>query len=103
MITSPTASKTLEVNLARADLKLRPSEYILLNVGTTLGGFLAGLMLSQGNLLIALAGLVVGFYLPRFYVRQLQARRLQAFNNQLGDTLLLLANSLRSGYSLLNP
>lgn len=101
MITSPSASKTLEVNLARADLKLRPSEYILLNVGTTLGGFLAGLMLSQGNILIALAGLIVGFYLPRFYVRQLQARRLQAFNNQLGDTLLLLANSLRSGYSLL--
>lgn len=101
MIASPTASKQLEINLARADLRLRTSEYILLNIGTTLGGFLAGLLPSRGNLLIALGGAIVGFYLPRFYVRHLQNRRLQAFNNQLGDTLLLLSNSLRSGYSLL--
>jgi tight adherence protein B len=30
-----------------------------------------------------------------------QTRRLNAFNDQLGDTITLLANSLRSGYSLL--
>ncbi len=101
MIVSPSASKQLAINLARADLKLRTSEYVLLNIGTTLGGFLGGLVLTQGNLLIGLAGMVAGFYFPRIYVRQLQARRLSAFNNQLGDTLLLLSNSLRSGYSLL--
>ncbi len=101
IIASPTMSKQLELNLARADLKLRTSEYILLNIATTLGGFLAALMVTQGNLLIALAGMIAGFYAPRTYVRILQSRRLDAFNNQLGDTLLLLANSLRSGYSLL--
>jgi tight adherence protein B len=101
MIVSPTLSKQIELNMARADMKLRPAEYVLLNIATTLGGFVAGLMLARGNWLIALAGLVVGFYAPRFYVRYLESKRLQAFNNQLGDTLLLLANSLRSGYSLL--
>jgi tight adherence protein B len=35
------------------------------------------------------------------YVKIQQRRRLNAFNDQLGDTINLLANSLRSGYSLL--
>ena len=34
-------------------------------------------------------------------MRFLQGRRLNAFNNQLGDTIVLLSNALRSGYSLL--
>ncbi len=88
-------------DLARADIKLTPSEYIAINIGTVLIGFLLALFLGRNNLLFALAGGIIGFYLPRLYVRQLQARRLTQFNNQLGDTLILLANSLRSGYSLL--
>jgi tight adherence protein B len=57
--------------------------------------------LARGSLLFGLVGGIAGFYAPRLWVRQLQARRLNTFNNQLGDTLILLANSLRSGYSLL--
>jgi tight adherence protein B len=43
----------------------------------------------------------LGFFLPRFYVKFRQAQRMKAFNNQLGDAINLLANGLRSGYSLL--
>ncbi len=56
---------------------------------------------SPANFVFALIGGVIGFYVPRFYVRFLQGRRLNAFNNQLGDTIVLLSNALRSGYSLL--
>ena len=91
----------LAAELARADLKLTPGEFIFLNLVTVLAGFVIVYILGRGNLLFGLLGGILGFYAPRLWVRQLQGRRLSAFNNQLGDTLILLANSLRSGYSLL--
>jgi tight adherence protein B len=42
---------------------------------------------------------VVGYLIPGFYVKFRQRRRLKSFNNQLGDTLLLLSNALKAGYS----
>ncbi len=95
------AGQQIATELARADLKLTTSEYVLLNIGSTLIGFLVGLIIFRGNFILAIAGAVVGFYAPRWYVRFLQGKRLKAFNNQLGDTIILLSNSLRSGYSLL--
>ena len=43
---------------------------------------------------------VASFYLPGLYVKLRQRARLSAFNARLGDTITMLANSLRSGYSL---
>jgi tight adherence protein B len=55
----------------------------------------------HGNPILTLGGLVLGFFLPRFYVKYRQAKRLRDFNSQLGDAINLLANGLRSGYSFL--
>lgn len=85
--------------LARADLKLTVAEYFLFNVASMLIGFLIALLLFRN--ILAIVGGLLGFYIPRLYVGLRQRRRLIAFNNQLGDTITLLANSLRSGYSLL--
>jgi tight adherence protein B len=87
-------------DLARADLRLTVAEYLVLNALTTLGGGILGFIVGRGTL-FALVGLAAGLFLPRFYVGRRQAARLKAFNDQLGDTITLLANSLRSGYSLL--
>jgi len=89
----------MATELARADLKLTVSEYFLFNVACMLIGFLGGLLLFRN--VLAIVGGLLGFYVPRLYVKMRQRRRLIAFNNQLGDTITLLANSLRSGYSLL--
>ncbi len=94
-------SKQLATDLARADLKLTPSEFIALNIVVVMTMTLIAFFLGRGNLIFALLGGIVGFYAPRLYVRRLQSQRLTAFNNQLSDTLILLANSLRAGYSLL--
>jgi tight adherence protein B len=94
-------SKQIQTELARADLKLTPGEWILINLSALFFGFLFVLIFTQNNLILGLVGALAGFYTPRMYMKLLQSRRLQAFNNQLGDTLLLLSNSLRSGYSLL--
>jgi tight adherence protein B len=101
MISTRSDSTEIAAELARADLRLTVSEWMLINVAAVMIGFLAALFLTNSNLVLALIGGVAGFYMPRFYMRQQQAKRLAAFNNQLGDTLVLLANSLRTGYSLL--
>ncbi len=95
------SSQQLAQELARADIKLTPSEYVLINIAAVMIGFLVLLFLTHMNLVLGLVGGIVGFFAPRVYVQQLQARRLKTFNDQLGDMLTLMANSLRSGYSLL--
>jgi len=88
-------------DLARADLKIKPSEYIALYVIAMLA---AGLIayLAGGRLPVsALIGAVIGAFLPGFYVRSQKAKRLVRFNDQLPDMLNLVVNGLRAGYSTL--
>lgn len=99
-IATQTFAQNLARELARADLKLTVAEYLVMNGLTTLFGAIAGFVLG-GGVLIGIVGLIAGFFAPRLYVGRRQKARLKAFNDQLGDTLTLLANSLRSGYSLL--
>lgn len=94
-------NKQLLIDLGRADLKLTPSEFMGLNIISVVGLMALGYILGRGTLLLVAVGGVIGFYLPRMYLNWKISQRLNAFNNQLGDTLILLANSLRSGYSLL--
>jgi tight adherence protein B len=94
-------AQNIATDLARANMKLTVGEYMILIVVSILGtGLLAYLIMHQ-NLFLTFGGLVLGFFLPRFYVKYLQGKRLKDFNNQLGDAINLLANGLRSGYSLL--
>lgn len=93
-------------DLARADLKLKVSEYLFIWVGAIVGipvvMYLAGFALpTLQNPVILLIGGVVGFFLPRWYVRRRQGKRLNAFNKQLPDTITLIANALRAGSSFL--
>ncbi|HSB00764.1 MAG TPA: type II secretion system F family protein [Anaerolineales bacterium] len=84
--------------LARADLKFKVAEYFaLIFIATAAMGTVAYLL--QPNIVSALIGAVIGFFLPRFYVKRQQAARLQKFNDQLGDMLNLMVNGLRAGYS----
>lgn len=92
---------SIATELARADIRLNPGEYVAINIAAILGGATLGFILSTGNFVFALIGAIIGFYLPRIYVRFKQRQRLNAFNNQLGDTIVLMSNALRSGYSLL--
>lgn len=87
-------------NLARADLKFRPAEYLTVIVGTAVIAAIAGTLLGGGVLFGVLAG-IGGVFLPALYVKQAQLARLRQFDNQLGDMLNLMVNGLRAGYSTL--
>jgi tight adherence protein B len=89
----------LRTDLARADLKLRVAEFIGVTVLSAVLFLLLGRLLFGSPVLAMLAG-VLGFFVPRSYLGMRKGKRLDAFNDQLGDTITLLANSLRSGYSI---
>jgi tight adherence protein B len=62
--------------LARADLKLKPGEYIALYVIATLGVGLIAFLLGGRIIWSALIGAAIGAFLPRLYVKNQQGKRL---------------------------
>src|ERR1700682_932940 len=88
--------------LQRADLKLRTSEFLMIQLGTTALFFLIARFrfgLPLGGLIQMIVFGIAGYLLPGFYVKYRVNKRLKAFNNQLGDTLTLLSNAIKAGYS----
>ena len=93
-------------DIARADLKLKPGEFVALWAGTILGVpflfIVIGLIFSPlKSPLALLIGALIGAWLPRFWLGRRRASRLNAFNKQLPDTITLIANALRAGSSFL--
>jgi tight adherence protein B len=88
----------IQQDLARADLKFKPGEYIAVIIIAVVfvGGL--GYFLTK-SIIVAILGGIVGFFLPRMYVKRQQAQRLIKFNDQLADMLNLMVNGLRAGYS----
>jgi len=94
------AGDRISRELARADLKFKVAEYYaLIFISTVIVALVAYLI--QPNPISAAIGAVIGFFIPRFYVKRQQAVRLQKFNDQLSDMLNLMVNGLRAGYSTL--
>lgn len=94
-----TIGEKMARDLARADLKIKPGEYVSLYVIAIIGvGFVAWIIGGR-DIISALIGAVIGFFLPRIYVGRQQSRRLIKFNEQLGDMLNLMVNGLKAGYS----
>jgi tight adherence protein B len=90
---------TLAEQLARADLKLRTSEFVMLQVGLMILAALLALWRFGFAPQFVVAG-VVAYLLPMRVVKWRQGRRLKAFNSRLPDTLSLLANAMKAGLSL---
>ncbi len=90
----------MATELARADLKITVAEFWALNVISMICVAVLAFLI-YGGYILPLAGFIFGFFVPKFYVKRRQKSRLKAFNNQLGDTITLMANGLRAGYSLL--
>jgi tight adherence protein B len=91
----------IKIRIAKSDVKLRVSEYIVLVVLSGLGVMGLGYYFFDGSWLMAIAGFVFGLRIPRMYINFAANRRMNTFNGQLGDTLNLWVNALRSGYSVL--
>ena len=96
--------QALQTKLEKADLLLRPNEFAALVFLSSCAGFLFGVWFSRsspsprfGGFLFAIFGSII----PFIYLRLAAWRRLRLFNTQMLDTLLLLSNAIKAGYSLL--
>lgn len=94
-------------DLARADLKVTFGEFMITKAFATLVGAAVGYFFGLTNTLIEGApvpflfvGAFVGYKAPSIWVGRRAGGRLNAFNQQLPDTVSLLANALRSGNSV---
>jgi tight adherence protein B len=93
-------------DIARADLHLKPSEFLAIWAGSIVGVpvfmfLLSAFLPALRSPLILLIGTVIGVFLPRFWLARRRNGRLGAFNKQLPDTITLVANALRAGSSFL--
>lgn len=90
---------TLAERLARAGMRLTSSEFLLIQF--SLSAFLAVLALlffGLGAPVLILA--VTGAIVPNLYLSGRQGARQTQFDQQLGNMVTLLSNSLKTGYSL---
>jgi tight adherence protein B len=96
----------LSREIARADLKLKPSEFLFIWAGSIIGVpvlmfIFSFFMPALGSPIALLVGALIGFFLPRFWLNRRKNGRLNGFNKQLPDTITLIANALRAGSSFL--
>jgi tight adherence protein B len=94
-------SDSIKSRIAKADAKLRISEYIALQVFSIVGFGALGYFIFDESLVLAILGGILGFFIPQFYLSNAATRRLRAFEDQLVTTLNLWVNAIRSGYSVL--
>jgi tight adherence protein B len=94
-----TLGERISRELARADLKFKPGEYIALMAISIMGVSLISFLLGGQLALSAGIGALIGALLPGMYVKSQQGKRLRRFNDQLPDMLNLMVNGLRAGYS----
>lgn len=93
-------TESIEQQLAQADVPMRVSEFILTRLVLAALGFLIGwgfLAFMHSGLILA----IIGYLAPGIFVSVNLRRRREKFVRQLADALMLLTNSLRSGYGFL--
>src|SRR3954453_17195314 len=83
-------------DIARADLRLKPSEFLAIWAASIVGIPFLFIVLSPGRPaprtpIARLAGVFIGFVLPRFWRGRRNAGRLAAYHKRPRDTFTLLA------------
>ncbi len=88
----------LDASLEKAGMDMRPGEYVMASVGVALGLGAFGFVMFSPVVGAVLLG--VGLLGGRTYVGMRATRRQKAFGNQLGDTLMMIAGSIRAGHGV---
>jgi tight adherence protein B len=96
---SSQGAATTSADLARANLPLTVSEWVLLRIASVVVLFLIPTAITRQPL-FGLVGAVLGFIVPGYYLSRRQSKRQVAFQDQLPDLLTMLVGSLRSGYGM---
>ncbi|MDP4126635.1 MAG: type II secretion system F family protein [Bacillota bacterium] len=93
-------SEGLDLKLIRGDIPLKGGEFLVLQGFLTFLFFVIGSMLTK-KIYAGFLFSIIGGVLPKLWLNSAQKKKRRKFNNQLADALLILSNSLRAGFSLL--
>lgn len=93
-------TKKIEEQLARADIPLRGEEFLLIWIAA---GLIPGslVFLLTHNVALVLVSYLLGILVPPFLVTRAQQNKIKKFNQQIGDSLSIMSNALRAGFSFL--
>jgi tight adherence protein B len=90
----------LDLQLEKAEVPLKGYEFFFIELAISVGCALLFMVIRPHPVSIVVAALVGGG-LPVFWLQRRQQKRLQKFNDQIADALVLIANSLKAGYGFM--
>ncbi|MBS4021932.1 MAG: type II secretion system F family protein [Dethiobacter sp.] len=89
-----------EQDLMQTDILLRPEELIIIQAAAVVVPAIIALGVLE-NMSLAIILSAAGAITPTLYLRLAKVRRQKKFNDQLGDAVGIMSNSLRAGFSFL--
>jgi tight adherence protein B len=103
------SNEHLVAELERADLAMSPGEFVALRIVLAAAGLFmpwaafTSLTFEPDpiGLLVGFGGLIVGYNLPKFYLKRRRKARVDALNAQLPEALQIISNALKAGFGLL--
>lgn len=90
----------IQKDLISAGFPLKGEEFLATQVLVSLIGTIFILNWTKSVLLI-LVGTILGWIIPKQILKIKKRKRYKEFNDQLGDAIVLISNSLKAGHSLL--
>ena len=87
--------------LEKAEIPLRVGEAFGVQVVLVIVAFGLGYLIGGFNLLVGLLFAVIALVVPSLYIKRKVSKRAKKLEDQLPDTLTLLASTLKAGYSFL--
>jgi tight adherence protein B len=91
-------SAKMGTKLERANLLLRPEEFVFMSIGSALAGFLGlWFLFSQGPFVGVLGG-IASYFAPELYLMVRTWLRLRKADEQFADVLDALVNCFKTGY-----
>ncbi len=93
----------IQQDLERADTQLQPIDFISIRIALAGLGFAVPFLFLGGVIgwLVGVAAALAGFQLPQMWINHRQESRMRKLEEQLPETLTLVANSLKAGFGLL--
>lgn len=100
VFTNVTFVQKSEKKLQTAGINLKPEEFFVLSLIVAGGaGFFSFLLYK--NLFLIIISVLVGFIIPSKYMERKMKKRLNLLPHQLIETLGMMANSMRAGFSFM--
>ncbi|MGM0599577.1 MAG: type II secretion system F family protein [Candidatus Rifleibacteriota bacterium] len=100
IITPKGMAMRIASQLAKADIPLKANEFVAIQFLAVMISLSLGMMLFK-SIPLGILLAITGYFIPLIWVGYLKKKRIQEFNEQILDTLVMLANGLKAGYSFL--